>query len=46
MERRIFEVFLECYIYCAPKGINYMQKRVVILVNGINGLENILGAGD
>ena len=43
--RGAFELFLECYIYCAPEGHKYMQKRTERLFNGISGLEDIFGLG-
>jgi hypothetical protein len=36
-------IFLESYIYCAPKGVNYMQKWAMFFRNGINGLQSIFG---
>ena len=33
------------YLYCAPGGNNYRQKRAERLFNGMSGLENIFGLG-
>ena len=40
---RDFLIFLESYIYCAPKGVNSTQKRAGKIRNGIKWLEIISG---
>src|SRR5665213_3250416 len=44
--RRIFSIFPESYLYCAPKGVNYMQKRTGKIRNGIKCLGIIFGLRD